>query len=137
MPKLGLLATASFGRPDIKRDLKGEFPRYCFYGATDISMFMPVPIMSATVYSGIKVGSFTFDNSIAFRRVLSQHKSIPNGPYVFTVNPKIGVKIAKIWFKLGTSYKIGGDLEEFENWMKIGNLYCNFDLNYIQPIKNP
>ncbi|MSQ79850.1 MAG: hypothetical protein EXR21_09300 [Flavobacteriaceae bacterium] len=134
MPKFGVLGYKDIGR--IGYIKSGDMSKYAFYGAADITLFgLFQPVLTITGYVGFKIGSITIDNSLAFLNVFPDGKWLKD-KHQFTYNPKIGLKVGSIWVKVGPSFMLEPKYGLLDDWMKLGNNYYNFDLNFILEIND-
>lgn len=130
LPKLSGFASFKLGNRSISNH--GNFQKNSFYLGAEASIvvfFAGAVSISGT--TGLKTGPLSFDCSLT-RLWLAN----PDGDVVArqtTLNPKIGIMMGPVWLKAGpsfllTDYDIFG--ESFGNFMHIGNIACNLELNY-------
>ena len=127
-PKLGMMAFIPFG-PNVKANATSK---YGIYAAADVTMFaFVVPFISGSAYAGVKAGPWTLDAAFSFMNGLASGDNV-NPPHYQSINPKIGIRSERVWFKFGPSFETrnhGGD--GLSDWIRIGNNLYNFDLNFV------
>jgi hypothetical protein len=110
----------------------GQLQKFSFYVGTEASIvvfFAGAFSISGT--GGFKTGPITTDCSLTKLYLVN-----PDGNVVArqtTLNPKIGVMIGQVWIKTGPSFLLSEyDIfrETFGNFMHIGNVAFNFEVNY-------
>jgi hypothetical protein len=106
-----------------------------YYGIEGtIGMTLHSPYISFDALFGVKKNVFTFDNSIAVLYFPRYNDTTDTFDYYHhaTFNPKIGIKFWKVWLKAGPSLFLYRDYPKetghFGNFVKIGNIYYNFEV---------
>lgn len=109
-----------------------------YYGFEGSIWVVGAPMLSGDILYGIKKNVFTIDNSIGlwwYPKTESTEYYNSSGPYFHcTLNPKIGIKFWKLWFKAGPSiilfkdYTNIGEKTQILDITKLGNVYYNFEI---------
>lgn len=76
--------------------------------------------------AGFNFQRITIDNSLTWFRVSGSD----GGNTIITNNPKLGLKLGKVWIKAGPSFQINSN-DALENWMKIGQLNYNLEVTFL------
>ena len=124
LPKIGLIRYMNLRNDSLYNQKRSTITAYA---GADITLgVLYAAWFASNAYAGVKLGHLTLDNSIAyFAGLHSEGKHIDYGTY----NPKLGVKIGKIWFKSGPSFKIGKSFYlDNSTYFKIGYFNYNFEL---------
>ena len=106
-----------------------------YYGAELTFLMMDGFFLSNDFLYGVQKNIFTLESSVAawwFPKTYD--KSEPVHYFHMTINPKIGVKFWRLWFKFGPSfylyknYSDSSDIENLINITKWGSLHYNMEL---------
>jgi hypothetical protein len=107
-----------------------------YYGIEGTIGFLVAQWYSFDCLYGVKKNIFTLDTSIGTMWYPKQKfDSDPVGPYFnLTMNPKIGIRLRKLWLKAGPSLFLYKDYPKNQEelgmmtFSKIGNMHFNFEI---------
>lgn len=112
----------------------GNFETY--FGAEASFWVIQWPMLSADILYGIKKNLFTFDTSLGVLWLpkATYVKTTPHRTHI-TLNPKIGIRLGKVWIKAGPGvflYKnyIREESAPILNLVRIGSVHYNFEILY-------
>jgi hypothetical protein len=109
-----------------------------YYGIEGSVNIIGAAMFSADFVLGIKKNVLTFDNSIGvwwYPKTKEEGSIESTGPYFHcTMNPKLGIKVWRLWLKAGPGIFLYREYAEAENkpplmnLTKFGNVYYNIEI---------
>lgn len=135
LPRFGVCRDISMVGPSTY-SMKRNQDASSFYVAADISLFgLVVMSITPSLYVGYRYQSISVDNSIAYTFGGVSN----NQTYQYcSINPKIGLRLNRVWIKTGPSYTIWEKMQNDSpsNWMIISGQQFNVDfLVFMNPKK--